>query len=112
MENQECGSLLQYLQDRTYEEIADILAMPLGTIKTSLFRAKRLLKEAWLHDNLNVRDNERCASVEVHVSCLLMRQKISERRERYADASTMHGLYDIADVVEHADVLPVWKCAL
>lgn len=36
---------LRYLQDRTYEEIADILAMPLGTIKTSLFRAKRLLKE-------------------------------------------------------------------
>jgi len=36
---------LRYLQDRTYEEIAAILAMPLGTIKTSLFRAKRLLKE-------------------------------------------------------------------
>ena len=36
---------LRYLQDRTYEEMADILAMPLGTIKTSLFRAKRLLKE-------------------------------------------------------------------
>ncbi len=36
---------LRYLQDKTYEEIADILAMPLGTIKTSLFRAKRLLKE-------------------------------------------------------------------
>ena len=36
---------LRYLQDRTYEEIADMLAMPLGTIKTSLFRAKRLLKE-------------------------------------------------------------------
>ncbi len=35
---------LRYLQDRTYEEMADILAMPLGTIKTSLFRAKRLLK--------------------------------------------------------------------
>lgn len=36
---------LRYLQDRTYEEMADFLAMPLGTIKTSLFRAKRLLKE-------------------------------------------------------------------
>jgi len=36
---------LRYLQDRTYEEMADILALPLGTIKTSLFRAKRLLKE-------------------------------------------------------------------
>ena len=39
---------LRYLQDRTYEEMADILAMPLGTIKTSLFRAKRLLKERLL----------------------------------------------------------------
>ena len=36
---------LRYLQDRTYEEMADILAMPIGTIKTHLFRAKRLLKE-------------------------------------------------------------------
>lgn len=36
---------LRYLQDRTYEEIADILAMPIGTISTHLFRAKRSLKE-------------------------------------------------------------------
>jgi RNA polymerase sigma-70 factor (ECF subfamily) len=36
---------LRYLQERTYEEIAEILAMPIGTIKTHLFRAKRLLKE-------------------------------------------------------------------
>ncbi len=36
---------LRYLQDRTYEEMADILAMPIGTIKIHLFRAKRLLKE-------------------------------------------------------------------
>ncbi len=36
---------LRYLQDRTYEEIASTLALPLGTIKTSLFRAKRMLRE-------------------------------------------------------------------
>ncbi len=36
---------LRYLQDRTYEEMSAILAMPIGTIKTHLFRAKRLLKE-------------------------------------------------------------------
>ncbi len=36
---------LRYLQDRTYAEMADVLAMPLGTIKTHLFRAKHLLKE-------------------------------------------------------------------
>lgn len=36
---------LRFLHERTYEEMAHILAMPLGTIKTTLFRAKRLLKE-------------------------------------------------------------------
>jgi RNA polymerase sigma-70 factor, ECF subfamily len=39
---------LRFLHERTYEEMADILAMPLGTIKTTLFRAKRLLKERLL----------------------------------------------------------------
>ena len=29
----------------TYEEIAEILKMPVGTIKTHLFRARNLLKE-------------------------------------------------------------------
>jgi len=39
---------LRFQHERTYEEMADILAMPLGTIKTTLFRAKRLLKERLL----------------------------------------------------------------
>jgi RNA polymerase sigma-70 factor (ECF subfamily) len=29
----------------TYEEMAEILTMPVGTIKTHLFRARNLLKE-------------------------------------------------------------------
>ncbi len=37
--------ILRHLQERTYEEMADILAMPIGTIKTHLFRARNLLKE-------------------------------------------------------------------
>jgi len=37
--------ILRHLQDRTYEEMADILTMPIGTIKTHLFRARNLLKE-------------------------------------------------------------------
>jgi RNA polymerase sigma-70 factor (ECF subfamily) len=37
--------ILRYLQDMTYEEMADILTMPVGTIKTHLFRARNLLKE-------------------------------------------------------------------
>ncbi|HKV58484.1 MAG TPA: sigma-70 family RNA polymerase sigma factor [Ktedonobacteraceae bacterium] len=37
--------ILRHLQDKTYEEMAEILTMPVGTIKTHLFRARNLLKE-------------------------------------------------------------------
>ncbi len=37
--------VLRHLQEMTYEEMADILSMPIGTIKTHLFRARHLLKE-------------------------------------------------------------------
>ena len=37
--------ILRHLQEMTYEEMADILTMPIGTIKSHLFRARHLLKE-------------------------------------------------------------------
>ncbi|GER84552.1 MAG: sigma-70 family RNA polymerase sigma factor [Thermogemmatispora sp.] len=37
--------VLRHLQEMTYEEMAEILMMPIGTIKTHLFRARNLLKE-------------------------------------------------------------------
>ncbi len=37
--------VLRHLQDLTYEEMAEVLTMPVGTIKTHLFRARNLLKE-------------------------------------------------------------------
>jgi RNA polymerase sigma-70 factor, ECF subfamily len=37
--------ILRHLQEKTYEEMADILSMPVGTIKTHLFRARHLLKK-------------------------------------------------------------------
>jgi RNA polymerase sigma-70 factor, ECF subfamily len=37
--------ILRHLQEMTYEEIAEILTLPIGTIKTHLFRARNLLKE-------------------------------------------------------------------
>src|SRR5579859_7094887 len=40
--------VLRHLQDMTYEEMAEILTMPVGTIKTHLFRARNLLKERLL----------------------------------------------------------------
>jgi RNA polymerase sigma-70 factor (ECF subfamily) len=40
--------ILRHLQEMTYEEMADSLSMPIGTIKTHLFRARQLLKERLL----------------------------------------------------------------
>jgi RNA polymerase sigma-70 factor (ECF subfamily) len=45
--------VLRHFQEMTYEEMAVILTMPIGTIKTHLFRARNLLKErlqAFEHD--------------------------------------------------------------
>ena len=36
--------LLRYLDDLSYDEIANTLGQPLGTVKNSIFRARRLLK--------------------------------------------------------------------
>lgn len=40
--------ILRHLQEMTYEEMAEVLATPVGTIKTHLFRARHLLKERLL----------------------------------------------------------------
>ena len=37
---------LYHLQGKQYEEIATVLNLPLGTVKTHLFRAKELLRKA------------------------------------------------------------------
>ena len=44
--------ILRHLQEMTYEEMADILRMPIGTIKAHLFRARHLLKERLLAKHL------------------------------------------------------------
>jgi len=43
---------LYHLQGKQYDEIARILGLPLGTVKTHLFRAKALLREALLREAL------------------------------------------------------------
>lgn len=37
---------LRYQEELSYEEIADVLGLPLGTVKTGLFRARGKLREA------------------------------------------------------------------
>jgi RNA polymerase sigma-70 factor (ECF subfamily) len=37
--------VLRHLQEFTYEEMAEIMRVPIGTVKTQLFRARALLKE-------------------------------------------------------------------
>jgi RNA polymerase sigma-70 factor (ECF subfamily) len=37
---------LFYLQEQSYQEIADVLDLPLGTVKTHLYRARERLKRA------------------------------------------------------------------
>jgi RNA polymerase sigma-70 factor, ECF subfamily len=44
--------ILRHLQVMSYEEMADILTMPIGTIKSHLFRARHLLKEHMLAQHL------------------------------------------------------------
>jgi RNA polymerase sigma-70 factor (ECF subfamily) len=36
---------LRHVQDLSYEEIAEVLRVPIGTVKTHLFRARAILKE-------------------------------------------------------------------
>ncbi len=47
--------ILRHLQELSYEEMANIMRMPVGTVKTHLFRARALLKER-LEDLERVRD--------------------------------------------------------
>jgi RNA polymerase sigma-70 factor, ECF subfamily len=44
--------ILRHLHELTYEEMADILTIPIGTIKSHLFRARHLLKERMLAQHL------------------------------------------------------------
>jgi RNA polymerase sigma-70 factor (ECF subfamily) len=43
---------LFHLQNRQYEEISTVLGLPMGTVKTHLFRAKELLRKALEDDHL------------------------------------------------------------
>ena len=44
-ENYRAAITLFYVQEMSYEEIVSVLNIPVGTVKTNLFRARNLLKE-------------------------------------------------------------------
>ena len=43
--NQQEAVMLFYLEDKSYETVAEVLGMPLGTVKNLLFRARKKLAE-------------------------------------------------------------------
>jgi len=45
---------LRYLGDRSYEEIATIMELPMGTVKNTLFRAKATLKKKVLASRMRL----------------------------------------------------------
>jgi RNA polymerase sigma-70 factor (ECF subfamily) len=49
-ENHRRVLLLFYMEDKSYEEVAKLLDMPLGTVKTCLHRARKALAAAIAHD--------------------------------------------------------------
>jgi RNA polymerase sigma-70 factor (ECF subfamily) len=44
--------ILRHLQGMSYEEMAEVLSMPVGTVKTHLFRVRHLLTECLLSQRL------------------------------------------------------------
>lgn len=46
--------LLRYIQDLKYEEIAEITALPVGTVKNRIFKAKEILKQEMVKDGMLV----------------------------------------------------------
>jgi RNA polymerase sigma-70 factor (ECF subfamily) len=44
--------ILRHNEERSYEEIADLLSLPLGTVKARIFRAREMLKKKLKHQLL------------------------------------------------------------
>jgi RNA polymerase sigma factor (sigma-70 family) len=44
---------LRHLQMMSYEEIAEVTRLPLGTVKTGIFRARQILRKSLVLDGLH-----------------------------------------------------------
>jgi len=45
--------ILYYMEDSSYQEIADMLALPVGTVMSRLSRAKQMMKKALVRSTIN-----------------------------------------------------------
>jgi RNA polymerase sigma-70 factor (ECF subfamily) len=45
--------ILYYMEDSSYQEISEMLAVPLGTVMSRLSRAKQIMKKALLRSTIN-----------------------------------------------------------
>ena len=50
-ENYRMALELRYMGDRSYEEIADALGLPIGTVKTYIYRGKAQLKKVLMRQS-------------------------------------------------------------
>jgi RNA polymerase sigma-70 factor (ECF subfamily) len=59
---------LRYQQELSYDEIAAVVNLPLGTVKTGLFRAKERLRQALLEEDIVTRNAKEYSKLETFVS--------------------------------------------
>ena len=48
--NQKACITLKYIEDLSYEEISQVLNINIGTVRSTLNRAKKILKELWIQE--------------------------------------------------------------
>jgi RNA polymerase sigma-70 factor (ECF subfamily) len=80
--------ILRHLQELTYEEIAQSLSLPVGTIKTHLFRARNLLKE-----RLQLLDHEEPATSDIQTMPHSSESSESPRAPSYFSRLAPHLLH-------------------